>query len=65
MGAGKDQFMKPREFAGLTFDEQSAVWNAHRRGLVQAVPASPAGPVLRYHRGQVRKLLRKAAVSRG
>lgn len=58
------EYMNAQEFASLPADAHHAVWAAHRDGRVDAVPASPRGCILLYHRDQVRALLGELEASR-
>lgn len=56
------EYLTVREFAGLSSNDQHAVWRARSEGRVDTILASAgsaSGP-LRYHREQVRALLCKA-----
>lgn len=48
------EYMTVSEFADLPGSQQIAVWQAHARNLVDAVPVQPSrtGGTFRYHRAQ-------------
>lgn len=61
----KREYLTAAEFAALPSRAQHAVWQAHKDGLVDSVPASrSAGGPLRYHRAQVEALLEETGVAR-
>lgn len=52
------EWLTAAEFAALGANARHAVWDAHRGGLVEGMPATPGTPMLRYRRDQVRAVLR-------
>ena len=63
---GDADFMTVAEFASLPAGARHAVWQACAERRVDFIPASAATPkgMRRYHRGQVRELLREAEAGR-
>jgi hypothetical protein len=55
------QYMTPREFAALPLDVQIAVWQAHAENRIDVIPMSGTSGknMFRYHRAQVRALIKK------
>ena len=60
-------YMSLWEFAQLPGRAHHAVWAAHRKGLIDAVPVAQSQPrgILRYHREQVQEILRGLEAARG
>lgn len=65
--AADGDYMSIWEFSMLPSEAHHAIWQAHRQGLLKAVPYSHAQPngVLRYHREQVQEILRGLEAARG